>query len=94
MQGRGVQLSYKSLPHHTTRANLPVTVNSVDELAALYAQQFQRSASFTISTADSSSLLNILAKASCFPQDIRQAAARVRDQVIKSIESSFISLGL
>ena len=34
--GIGVQLSFKSLPHHNTRANTPVVVHNVDQLALLY----------------------------------------------------------
>ena len=79
--GIGVQLSFKSLPHHNTRANTPVVVHNVDELALLYCREFVKTKCLTIGTADSSSLLNMLAKASCFPPPIREAATRVRDEV-------------
>ena len=77
----GIQLSFKSLPQHDTQANTPVVINSVDEMAMLYCREFVKKKAITIETADSSSLLNILARASCFPPGVRQSAGRARDDV-------------
>ena len=80
-RGPGIQLCFKSLPHHNQRANTPVTVDNTDQLALLYCREFVRTKGLTIDTADSSSLLNMLSKASCFPPPVREAAARLRDEV-------------
>ena len=80
-RGEGVQLCYKALPDHATRANSPVAIQGVDQLARLYCREFMRNQAVTLATMDSSSLLNILTKASCFPGPVRRAAARVRDDV-------------
>ena len=80
-QGRGVQLSFKTLPHHGTRANTPVPVYGVDQFALLFCREFLKTKSVKIETADSSSLLNVLVRASCFPPAVRAAAAAVRDEV-------------
>ena len=80
-RGPGIQLCFKSLPHHNQRANTPVTVDNTDQLALLYCREFVRTRGLTIGTADSSSLLNMLARASCFPSPVRVKAARVREEV-------------
>ena len=56
-------------------------MNTLDEFARLYCQEFLKNKEFHLATADSSSLLNILARASCFPEELRQKAGKVRDEV-------------
>ena len=77
--GNGVPYCFKALPHHSDRKNTPAIVNNTDELARMYCQEFWKTKIFTISTADSSSLLNILSKASCFSGQVQKAAAGVRE---------------
>ena len=80
--GFGIQLTYKSLPLHTTKQNKPIPISDVDNFGRLYCPEFTKKvAHFKVSTADSSSLLNIVAKASCFPLEVRRLAAVIRDQV-------------
>ena len=72
---------FKALAHHNTRANTPVVIHNVDEFCLLFCREFVKSQQMTLATADSSSLLNMLARASSFPLAVREAAARVRDEV-------------
>ena len=53
----------------------------MDEFCLLFCREFVKSQQLTLATADSSSLLNLLTRASCFPRAVREAAARVRDEV-------------
>ena len=80
-RGSGVQLCFKALPQHHTRANSPVPVHGVDQFASLFCREFVKTKALKIETADSSSLLNILTRASCFPLPVREAAGAVRDEV-------------
>ena len=80
-RGAGVQLCFKALPQHNTRANTPVPVHGVDQFALLFCREFVKTKDLRIETADSSSLLNILTRASCFPLHVREAAGAVRDEV-------------
>ena len=57
-------------------------IYDVHNFARLYCPEFTKKVvDFKVSTADSSSLLNIVAKASCFPREVRRLAAVIRDQV-------------
>ena len=77
--GNGVPYCFKALPHHSDRKNTPTIVNNTDELARTYCQEFWKTKTFTIATADSSSLLNILSRASCFSGEVQKKAAGVRE---------------
>ena len=80
-RGRGVQLCFKALPHHSTKANIPIPIHTVDEFSLLFCREFLKTKALTICTADSSTLLNIVSRASCFPPEVRRKAALVRDDV-------------
>ena len=90
--GSGIQLTYKALANHDAelqkllqhqeKKNRPIPVDDVDNFARLFCAEYtKRVKDFKVSTADSSSILNIVAKASCFPSDVRQLAAKMRDKV-------------
>ena len=49
-----------------------------------YFREFNKTKNLTIETADSGTLLNVLARASCFPDSVRKTAARVKDEVRNS----------
>ena len=36
----GIQLCFKVLPHHSSRANTPVIIENVDEFALLFCREF------------------------------------------------------
>ena len=80
-RGQGVQLCFKAISHHSTKANTPIPINTVDEFSLLFCREFLKTKALTICTADSSSLLNMVARASCFPPEVRRKAALVRDEV-------------
>ena len=64
------------------KKNRPIPVLDVDTFGRLYCPEYTKKVlNFRISTADSSSLLNIIAKAACFPAHVRQLAADIRDKV-------------
>ena len=91
-RGAGVQLTYKALANHEAelqkllqhqeKKNRPIPVNDVDNFARLFCAEYTRKVQdFKVSTADSSSMLNIVAKASCFPSDVRKLASKIREKV-------------
>ena len=90
--GAGVQLTYRALANHEAelqkllqhqeKKNRPIPVDDVDNFARLFCAEYTKKVKdFKVSTADSSSILNIVAKASCFPSDVRKLASKIRDQV-------------
>ena len=90
--GAGVQLTYKALVNHEAelqkllqhqeKKNRPIPVNDVDNFSRLFCPEYTKKVKdFKVSTADSSSILTIVAKASCFPSDVGKLAAKIRDKV-------------
>ena len=64
------------------KKNRPIPVWDVDNFGRLYCPEYTKKVlHFRISMADSSSLLNIIAKATCFPPHVRHLAAKIRDKV-------------
>eukprot|EP00092_Neocalanus_flemingeri_P032708 GFUD01035577.1.p1 GENE.GFUD01035577.1~~GFUD01035577.1.p1 ORF type:complete len:206 (-),score=46.04 GFUD01035577.1:100-717(-) len=101
--GNGVQLCYralllheaelKKLPATEEKKNRPIPIDNVDEFARLYCAEYtKKNTDFKIGTADSSSMLNILAKASCFPDPVRTLAIHIRDKVRNSWAHAVIAL--
>ena len=62
--------------------NQAIVITTVDELAHLYLQEFyNKRTQCDISELDIGAILNIFAKASCFPVNIKKQASKVRDDV-------------
>ena len=62
--------------------NEPIEINSADEMGFLYLPEYyKKQPSCHISKLDASAILNIMSKASCFHQTIKNQAAKVRDSV-------------
>ena len=98
--GAGVQLTYKALANHEAelqklppnkeKKNRPIPVNDVDNFARLFCLEYtKKNKNFKVSTADSSSILNIVAKASCFTSDVRTLAVKIRDNVSLMLQEMY-----